>query len=430
MHLGEHHDGRFDCFVDAVTAGQYKPTARAQRDFIAGILQSRSTVIAKIARSLNEDLRLIHTEKRLCSRLGSDRYSDHKLLDGYLRLVAPLLSDTDFRRPTIACDVTDIGKPWAAKMGHLARVRDGSSPVKRYNDQGQLEAVIHSGFEMLSIEAVGERARRLPLYAKLFSTAEPGWLGFRPLLRHAILKVKPHVPGDCIWSFDRGHDAYETLSTIAGTGIDFVSRMKMGVRENIWGNGVKMKVDELIPQVTMRTSFRVRKYANGNNKKKVWDVQAGWVEEVRLPAQSSGPAAGRSPGKLRLSMVVTTSNFSTKPMVLLTNMKVRSAKDAREVVDAYHERWGSEEGFRFMKTELGLEEMRALKWISLQRLAVLAMLAYGYLAYLVHTAREAVRTAARRFKAFGPVPEYLFYRMLDGVRTFIWQKPAVPVQGA
>lgn len=407
----------FQHFMARVSEGQYAPTARAQADFVSGILRSRSTVLASIARSLGEDRRLIHVEKRLSRRLASERYRDQRVLENYLKLVSPLLFDPGFRRPTIACDVTDIGKPWATKMGHLSRVRDGSSPVRINDESGQRIPVIQNGFELISVEAVGEKARRLPLYCQLFSAAAPGWMGFRPLLRRTILAVKPHVPPECIWTFDRGHDGYDTLQTIAKCKVNFVVRMKLEARTHIWANGAKMKVEELIPQVQMKTSFRIRKYKN--SPKKIWDVEAGWVEEVRLPAPRSDSKKGRIPGALRLSMVVVSNAMGKAPLVMLTNMKVRSAADAQEVANSYHERWGSEEGFRFMKTQLGLEQMRVFKWHSLQRLAVLAMLAYGYLAYLVHVSRDEVRKIASRFQAFGKVPEYLFYRMLDGVVAFL-----------
>ena len=409
---------RFDRFIDDLTEGQYKPTARAVRDVIYGILQSRSTVLAQIARSLGEGRRLIHTEKRLSERLKSDRFDDCQLQKQYLKLVAPQLRDKKFRRPTIACDVTDIGKPWANKMGHLAPVRDGSSPVRRVDASGRREPVIQSGFEMLAVEAVGEKGRRLPLHAQLYSPAEPGWLGFRPLLRKTILAVKPHVPKECIWAFDRGHDGYETIETIARTGVNFVVRMKSGLRTHIWANGEKVHVDDAIAGVELGSEFLVERYAaKGKN---VWRVKVGWIDEVRLPATKSGHSAGRQPGARRLSMVVLTNNRGNKkPIVILTNLKVRSEHDARVVANAYHDRWGAEEGFRFLKSELGLEKMRAFKWQSLKRLAMLAMLAYGYLAYLVHTAEEAVRTVAKKFKAFGKVPIYLFYRMIDGVSALI-----------
>ncbi len=394
---------RFDAFMAKVSAGQYKAKARTQRECIVGILRRRSTWISEICRALNEKRRLIHTEKRVTRNLGCSRYKDDVVLQNYLKLVGPLLFNRNFRRPTIACDVTDIGKPWATKIGHLARVRDGSAPHFWRTESGEVKPIVQNGFEMILVEAVGEQARRMPLYAELFSVREPGWLGFRPLLRRAILAVKP-------------------LKTIGACEIDFVVRLRAEVRSRVWANGQRMTLDQLLPQVTMRTKFRVHKYEK--SKKTIWDVEAGWVEELRLPAHRDNNRGGARPGGLRLSLVVISNPMGDKPLVVVTNLRVRTAADARMVANAYHDRWGSEEAFRFAKGQLGLERMRAFKWDSLKRLAVLTMLAYGYLAYLVHTARDAVARIASSFKAFGRVPEYLFYRMLEGVVAFLQTSPA------
>ena len=48
-------------------------------------------------------------------------------------------------------------------------------------------------------------------------------------------------------------------------------------------------------------------------------------------------------------------------------------------------------------------------------MALLCMLAYGYLAMLVHKWRPAVEKIAAKFKAFGPVPVFLHYRLLEGI---------------
>ena len=91
----------------------------------------------------------------------------------------------------------------------------------------------------------------------------------------------------------------------------------------------------------------------------------------------------------------------SEPIALLTNIRVDSASAARQVAHAYHERWGVEEAHRFVKRAFDLENVRALTWVGLKRvvmLAMLAMLAYGYLATLVHERREDVEMAARSFQ--------------------------------
>lgn len=59
--------------------------------------------------------------------------------------------------------------------------------------------------------------------------------------------------------------------------------------------------------------------------------------------------------------------------------------------------------------------MRALTWVGLRRMALLVMLAYGYLATLVHRWRPVAVRVAESVRAFGPVPVFLHYRLLAGI---------------
>jgi hypothetical protein len=69
---------------------------------------------------------------------------------------------------------------------------------------------------------------------------------------------------------------------------------------------------------------------------------------------------------------------------------------------------GNKQGF-------DLENVRALTWTGLKRMVQLVTLAYGFLATLVHGPRKQMERIASSFKAFGSVPEYLYYRLLEGI---------------
>ncbi|HYO68756.1 MAG TPA: hypothetical protein VEU33_22015 [Archangium sp.] len=47
------------------------------------------------------------------------------------------------------------------------------------------------------------------------------------------------------------------------------------------------------------------------------------------------------------------------------------------------------------------------------------LLAYGFLALLVHGPRKQVERIASSFQAFGPVPEYMYYRLLEGIEALL-----------
>jgi ATP-dependent protease ClpP protease subunit len=77
-----------------------------------------------------------------------------------------------------------------------------------------------------------------------------------------------------------------------------------------------------------------------------------------------------------------------------------------------------EEANRFVKQGFDLEDVRALTWTGLKRMVQLVHLAYGFQALLVHGPRKQVERIASTFKAFGPVPEYMYYRLLEASGAF------------
>jgi hypothetical protein len=401
----------FTDFIATVGNGQYKPQRKFLRDVLYGLLASRSVVLASIARALDEPCRLIHTEKRLSENLKSERFNDEEMRARYLKHAAPLLRQKGHRVPTIAVDKTDIAKPWAEKMPHLAMVRDASLPYRPRTRSGEsAEPILVPGYDLLSIEAVGDNGRRLPLTTRLYSHKDPECRKERGETRRAILEVKPHVPKEALWTFDRGYCNRPMIDMLNGVKIRWICRMSLGQPMEVYANGHRGLVHQIVPLVRMRTKFRVRKHKE--SKKRVWNIQAGWIADVHLVNDSfvgSGPLATKQ------SIVVITNNIGNEPIVLLTNVRVESAEAAREIAHAYHERWGVEEAHRFVKQAFDLEDVRALTWTGLKRIALLVMLAYGYLATLVHRWRPEAERIAAKFKAFGPVPLFLHYRLLAGI---------------
>lgn len=407
----------FEDFLARVAGRQFKPQRKFIEDALFGILEKRSVMLSEIGRALDEPTRLIHTEKRLSRNLGSDRFHDEAIEEDYLRIVAPFLRDEHYRRPVVAVDLTDIAKPRARAMPHLGRVHDGS------------KGVIADGYQIVNIEAVGEHGRRLPLASRLFSAAHPDFRSEYRIVDAAIALVRPHVPDDAVWVFDRGFEGRNYLSLFKERKITFVVRIAVPrhsehsgheqKQRNIYVGDERRRIAELVDSIPAPHTFRCRKF--GPHAKQQWRIAVGWIPEIRLQGYSKG-GNPVGPGDEVYSLVVARgvgSGLGLEPLVVITNFPVRSDEDAQNVIDAYMERWGVEEAHRFVKQAFDLENVRALTWQGLRRLVLLAMLAYGFLASLVHGSREEIEAIAVSFKAFGPVPIYLYYRLLEGVGKLI-----------
>jgi hypothetical protein len=392
---------RFDAFVETVGGRLYKPNRRFLRDALFGLLEKGSTRLSEIGRALDEPYALIQTEKRLSRGLASPRYNGEAVEEDYLKLVAPLLRDRRHRRPTIAVDITDIAKPRAKKMPYLGQVWDGS------------EKELAKGYNVVSVEAVGERGRRLPLLSRLFSYHSPEFRSQSATVLDAVEKARQHVPDDAFWAFDSAFDAHDYLERFHEMGLSFAVRLSLAANRKLYTPEGMTDVEHLVaslPRLHIHRTLR-------QSRKSSWLVQVGWIRDVRLPLRTtSGWLSTKKLGKVRYSVVVVSGgHIGQKPLAILTTLDVRSSADAARIVDTYLERWGVEEANRFTKQGFDLEDVRALTWTGLKRMAQLVQLAYGFLALLVHGPRKQVERVAATFKAFGPVPTYLYYRLLQGI---------------
>ncbi len=99
-----------------------KPRRRFVEEMIYGIQASKDVKLSEIGRALDENVTLKKTEERLSRHLkqpGLDKEVN--------RHIAKLGSRRVHEDTLLIIDPSDIRKPYARKMPHLARVRDGST---------------------------------------------------------------------------------------------------------------------------------------------------------------------------------------------------------------------------------------------------------------------------------------------------------------
>ena len=109
-------------FASRLTDGWAKPLRRFVGEILYGLQAAEDVKVSNIARSLNEKVRLIKTENRLCRNLArvdlTERINRFLMWEG----AGAVQADT-----VLALDLGDLRKEYARKMEHLATVRDGST---------------------------------------------------------------------------------------------------------------------------------------------------------------------------------------------------------------------------------------------------------------------------------------------------------------
>jgi hypothetical protein len=185
-------------FSSELCAGLSKPLARFVSQMLFGIQSSQDVKLSNIGRSLNEEISLIRTEKRLSRNLKSGEL-EKELTPQLIRMGSSRVQPNT----VLALDLSDIRKEYAQKMENLAIVRDGST--------GEL----HQGYWLCDVTAAEVNGSEIvPLYQKLFSVAAKEFTSENAEVLAAVDLIRTHTQGRGIWTMDRGGDRKKLLEPL------------------------------------------------------------------------------------------------------------------------------------------------------------------------------------------------------------------------
>jgi len=408
----------FSSWVASLTRDQHAPQRKFIFDALLGITRTRTICPARWADSLRDE----HAEgkavnrgmnrlkMRFCRNLRSTRLDDDAVRRAYLGKVGQFLMKNDGEGTVIAFDGTDIQKPYALRAGtsgmeYLCGAHDGS------------EHEVGWGYPVTYINAELPDGNQFPLCLRPFSFREPGFRSQWAEERARIEEVAPYVGKKAIWAFDRGYDARGTPSDLDDLDIQFVIRLVASPTRSRFlhtpdrkhPRRVNVVAASVMPTHTIAVPY-------GKRQKKTRTVSLGAVE-VRL---GGGEAVKHAPTGPTRWVLVCRSHFK-EPLVLLTSVPLTSPEAMERVHDAYQRRWKVEESLRAAKNTrlfgLGFEDARLMRLAAVQRLLLLVVLYYGYVAWLRHQ-DTAVITAARARAATGSDEQRdPRYRIVRGLGT-------------
>jgi len=393
-------------FLHAIDSDLTRPQKKFLRDGLVGLLRAGRPVVCRMARTLpDQRTTFLSRLDRLEDNLNRQSRLDQKLKAALPALWLPLVGD----QTPIILDLSDIAKPLARKMDYLATVRDGST--------GQLV----SGYWLVELYASVSRKNPVPILLEPFSHEQPFCRGQNPVILDAVRQVFDLTNQRGVLVVDRGGDARSLLDDWLDHGYRWVVRLR-GDRHlmrfyKAFGGSTEMletcRDGQWVPvQARLLADQTPTPHRSWRTVKRQGKVilrfsQVGWVT-VRLPRRDE-----------TLTMVVARSPGRDVPFMLLTNLPVDSADDARRVLRYYARRWECEEGIRFLKSAVSLERIRTFHWTATSRLVLLAVLVMLYLAWLL----ERKPALAERLIAFGqPLPDkpdFLPYRLLTGLTEAI-----------
>jgi hypothetical protein len=369
------------------------PDKKFLRDGLIGLIRCGRPIVCQMARQLpNQRIKFLSRLDRLEDHLVKDSNFDDKIKAELPHIWLPSMQDDT----PIILDLSDIAKPLAKKMDYLATVHDGSS--------GQLV----NGYWLVELYASLSRKNPVPIVLEPFSHEEPCSAGQNPIVLNAVHKVFEITDNRGVLVADRGFDGRVMFDDWLDNKYHFVVRL-VGNRHLVpfYGDSVKspIRADQLAEQVP--TPHRFDKIVKRRGKPTVRITQIGWTK-VRLPGRAED-----------LTLVVSRLAGNDRPMMLLTNLPVENAADAKRIMRFYIRRWECEEGIRFLKSQVNLEKVRTFSWTAICRLILMAVVVMIYLGWLVETHPSMCDQLIYLSQPLPDKPDFLSYRLLGGLTEAI-----------
>jgi len=366
------------------------PKQRFVEQMLYGLSATQDVKLSSIARSLEEDVALISTEKRLSRNLATVGM-DVDLFDGLVKLAARRVHEDTL----LVLDISDVSKPYAQRMEYLATVRDGST--------GELA----EGYWTCNVIGCEEGEQRIvPLYQALYSADAPGFESENAQILRAVDTVGGATKGRGIWVIDRGGDRHKLIRPFLDRQMRFIVRQR-GDRHVVFRGRNRLVLDIAQGCPTPYADRIVKETKEGEYS---YTIEYGF-RKVKLAAR---------PEQLYLVVV---KGFGKKPLMLLTNVPVRKRRSVLWfIVGSYLTRWRIEEAIRFLKQSYNLEDIRVLTYQRLKNLVALVLAASHFVAtYLGDRLKVAIlaRRVMKTAKRFFGIAPFRYYALADGVAAIL-----------
>jgi hypothetical protein len=356
-----------------------------------GIQASKDVKLSNIARSLNEEIPLIKTETRLSRNLG--RMDLTESING--RLIAEG-SKRIQQESVIALDISDVDKPYAEKMEYLALVRDGST--------GETKSKGYWLIDVLGADVEGEDL--IPLYGELYSQEAKDFRSENGQILNAVDRVMEGVGQKGIWAIDRGGDRSRLFKGFLERKLRFVVRL-VGDRDLILKDGRKRNSLKIAWGCHCPEQRELKIEKDGEIKKKT--ISVGQIG-VKLPFAEQSLA------------LVVVKGFGEKPMMLLTNVAIKS-RGVMRILEIYLTRWKCEESYRFIKQAYNLEDVRVLGYTSLRNMMVLVQAVFYFVSAELGKNLKLnilLKKLFEKAKRFFEIPDFRQYAIADGIYKILF----------
>ena len=369
-------------FSNKISKHLSKPDKKFSADMIYGMLASKSCMLTDIVEQLHENTKKINSVERLSRHL--EKGISQKATVSYLQTIKKWVPD----EPVIHIDDSDVTKPDGYKFEALGIVRDGSESTSTKN-------VYKKGYHVTEACVLTKSNHPVSIFSRIHSSSEKDYksanaITFEAMEQGAALFEK------ATFAMDRGYDDNKMFLKMEELKQDYVIRLKSN-RKLLYHN-----------KWTMATELRNRR--KGKVKTSVY--YKGKEHEAYLSHVKVQITASRKDIYLVLVYGIT-----EQPMMLATNIEIKSKEDVIKVARIYFSRWKIEEYFRCKKQMFQFENFRVRKLTAINALNFYITLCMAFLAH-ISMKPETNALKVLIIQKADPIKEkvyFCYYRLAKGI---------------
>ena len=336
-------------FSKKICKNSNKPTSKFVTDMLYGISKSKDILLSSISEALDENISKINTIDRLSNNLSLDL--DESIFLNYCNLAFDALGD----EPVFLVDDSDVTKPLGNKFEALGIVRDGSSKDKSYE----------KGYHHTEIVGLTNNFKQpISLFSKIHSSTQKEYISNNNITYEGLNSVvtllnERSLQGTFV--LDRGYDSNDIFNYFFNKNQHFVIRLTE--KRKIYYKHRWNKI------TTLRDAYK------GKLK---FNIMFQNVEKECLISVIKAQITA-SKKWINIFFVY---GLSDTPMMLASNIPIKSKEDALKVARLYFSRWRIEEYFKFKKQEFNFENFRVRSLKSINNLNLLLTYTIGFIALM------------------------------------------------
>ena len=333
-------------FSKKISKNMSKPERKFIQDTLYGIAASGSCLISEMARSLQEEIKLKNTIERLCDNLNTFNH-DEEIYNNYIEELGDIYGE----EAVALFDDSDIAKSYGKKFEDLDEVIDASSTEKK----------ITKGYHVCEAVILTEKEKQpISVYSKIYSCKSKDFISKNQYTKESIDAVIKVLGRKFTGVFDRGYDDNKIINYMDKTNNYFVIRMND--KRNFLFKGKKKNCYE--EAIKRKGKIRMTLWFDDKEEHEVYVSHT----KVTLPAN-----------KKDYELVICYGLSEERPLILLTNRKIKGKDDVIKIVRLYFSRWRIEEYFRAKKQEYEFENMRLRTLKGINNLNLLLTIHLGHM---------------------------------------------------